>query len=221
VTYVAPIYDREQFADEEREMFDRVAARQTSLTYKDRPPDEAVGPYYGLLMHSPRIADLLSALAIFYRTRGETEGSFTHADREWIDIVLGTELGSNSVVFAHIPDAIAVGVRPAAIQAVRTGNEDRLTERERDLAEFIRAAIHGRMSADLFGRIESRLGTRGAVEYATCVTWLMLTTRTLQVLGFPDPTDEAVAELVQQAVDGTAEIPDPQTRIPPLAANSI
>jgi hypothetical protein len=221
VTYVAPIYDREQFKEAEREMFDRVAARQTSLTYKDRPANEAVGPYYGLLLHSPRIADLLSALAIFYRTRGETEGSFTHADREWIDIVLGTELGSNSVVLAHIPDAIAVGVRPEAIDAVRAGRDDDLTAAERELTEFIRATIHGRMSPELFGRIEQRLGTRGAVEYATCVTWLMLTTRNLQVLGFPDPTDETVAELVKQAVAGTAEIPDPQTRIPPLSANEI
>ena len=219
--FVEPIYDREQVADDEREMFDRVVARQNSLVWHDRPPEEAVGPYYGLLMHSPRIADLLSALAIFFRTRGETVGSFSHADREWVDIVLGKELGSNSVVRAHTPDAIAVGVRPEAIRAVWTGREDELTARERELAAFIRATIHGRVTPHQFASVEALLGRRGAVEYAACITWLVMTTRNLQALGFPDPTDHEVSDLVERAVAGTAEIPDPRQRVPALEATAI
>jgi hypothetical protein len=221
MTYVTPVYDRELVAEDEREMFDRVVARQNALTWKGRPSDETAGPYFGPLMQSPPVSDLLSALGIFYRTRGETNNSYAHADREWVDIVLGTELGSNAVVISHIPDAIAVGVRPEAIRAIRTGQEYELTDAERQLAEFIRAVIHGGVTEELFAGIVERFGTRGAVEYATCVTWLLLTTRTLQALGFGDPTDEQVAELVQQAIDGTAEIPNPRERIPPLDAAKI
>src|SRR5262249_746564 len=148
--------------------------------------------------------------------RGETDGSFAHADREWIDIVLGRELGSNSVVYAHTPDAIAVGVRPEAIRAVWEDREEELTDAERELAAFIRAVIHGRVTADQFAGIEQRLGTRGAVEYAACITWLVMTTRNLQALGFPDPADEEVSELIEQAVAGTAAIPNPRERIPAL-----
>lgn len=219
--YVTPIYDRDEIAPEEAAMFDRVLERQNVLSWVGRPPDEAVGPYFGLLLQSPRVADLLSALGMFYRSRGETRTSYAHADREWIDIVLGTELGSNAVVYSHIPDAVALGVRPEAIKAFREGRDDDLTEGERELADFIRMVISGTVTLEAYAGIEARFGMRGALEYTTCITWLLLTTRNLQAMGFGDPTDVQVADVVRQVVDGTAELPDPRKRVPPIEAADI
>lgn len=68
---------------DERAAYDRVVARQIAygyttetLGYVKRAPGAEAGPYFGALLRSPIIADHISELGAFYRTRGESLGSF-------------------------------------------------------------------------------------------------------------------------------------------------
>jgi 4-carboxymuconolactone decarboxylase len=219
---VEPVYDPSNLTSDEREMFDRVVVRQNELQYEGRKPEEAIGGYFGVLMQSPRVSDLLSALGMFMRSRGEVGTSFRHQDREWIDMVLGTELKNNGVVFSHTQDAVAVGVRPEAIKAVREGREEDLTADERQLADYIRAVARGEVSDEQFAGIVERFGTRGAVEYTVCITWLMLTFRNLQaLLGQGGPSDEQILEQIDRIIAGEIELPDPKARVSSLEVAAL
>jgi hypothetical protein len=207
--------DREAVRPEERAAYDRVVARQTAYRYGTTAGDRAQS-YFGALLNSPLIADHMSELGVVYRTRGESEDSYAHADREWVDMVLAHELGWNMVLYLHMPDAVAVGVRPEAIAALREGRNDDLTDDERELASYIRHFVHGTVAPDAYRRLEARIGVRGAVELTAFVGHLLMTIRVMQAIGIPANTDAEVDELLQGILDGTVEIPDPRARVPSL-----
>lgn len=200
--------------------YDSVVARQASYGYGTgqpgyeaaRDPDQMAGPYFGALLQSPLIAAHISDLGAIYRSRGEVPGGYSHADREWIDIVLGHELGLN--MWGHLADGMAVGVRPEAIIAVIEGSWDDLEPRERMLAEYIRAFAHGRVSAEQWATLVADLGLRGAVEWTAFIGHLTMTIRLIQAFiqntGEPD---EVVLERVREVVRGERELPDPRARI--------
>ena len=84
---------------------------------------------WGRCLNSPLFMDLISELGVVARTRGEHPDSYSHAEREWADMVLSEELQAWGVYYAHIWDAVAVGVRPQAIQALRQGRDEDLTRK--------------------------------------------------------------------------------------------
>src|SRR6202022_201477 len=90
-------------------------------------PIEHLQPYMGAMLNSPLIMNLVSELGVVLRTRGEQGNSFAHADREWVDMVLAEEFGCWGVYYGHMLDAVAVGVRPEAIKALREGRDEDLT----------------------------------------------------------------------------------------------
>jgi alkylhydroperoxidase/carboxymuconolactone decarboxylase family protein YurZ len=72
---------------------------------------------FGALLQPPPLAATLVRFGTGIR-QGQLRGTYTDAERELMDIVLAVELGDNAVLAVHIPDAVAVGVRPDAIAAV-------------------------------------------------------------------------------------------------------
>src|ERR1700679_4261001 len=82
---------REDVRDGEHVYFDRVIERQSGYGY-DRPKGTEAGPHFGALLQAPYVADALSELGVYYRTRGESEGSYSHAHREWTDMVIGNDM---------------------------------------------------------------------------------------------------------------------------------
>lgn len=222
--HTPPVPDRDAVRAEEREAYDRVHARQDAYDYaefvKSMPhPVDAwaagrIQPYFGALLNSPLIADHISELGVLYRTRGEYGDSYSHADREWIDMVISQEMGSNEVLYIHIFDAVAVGVRPEAIRALRRGDDDELTDAERQLAEYIRAVFGGTVTSEAYRGIEARFGVRGAVEFTAFVGHLMMTLRLIQAFGIPDRPDAHVDELIDGIIAGTIELPDSHARVP-------
>lgn len=204
---------RTDVAPEELEAYDRVIARQVGYGY-GRPTDEEAGPYFGALLQAPVIADHLSELGVYYRTRGEAPGSFTHTDREWTDMVIGNDL-SPMILWGHMLDAVASGVRPEAIQALHEGRDDDLTADERQLSDYVRHVIAGEVTAEEYDRLEARLGVRGAVDYSGWVAHLWLTARLITVFnpGADKAIEPAVEERLRAVLDGTAELP-PGPRVP-------
>lgn len=221
---------REDVREEERAAYDSVVARQTAYGYRDFVkrflhedvrrafPGDRVQPYFSALLNSPLVAAGMSDLGVVYRTRGEYEDGMSHADREWIDMVICDEVNCNWVLYVHAPDAAAVGVRPEAILAVVQGRDEDLTEDEKVKADFIRAVVRGTMTAELYRAVESQLGVRAAVEFTAFTGHLLKTMRLMQAWGIPDITKEQLQEFIQAIVDGRVELPDAKARVPDKAA---
>jgi alkylhydroperoxidase family enzyme len=228
MAYPPPQPDRSELRPEEVEPYDRLVARQEAYDYVpfvrtflhpevlEAFPGTRVQPYFGALLGSPLIADLISELGVVMRTRGAYADSHSQADREWVDIVLCQELGCNWVIYVHAPDAIAVGVRVEAIQALRAGRDDLLTAEEREKAEYIRAVIAGTVTEAQYAALEASVGTRGAVELTAFIGFLIMTIRLNQAYGVVDIGDEALDEWIQALADGRVALPDPRSRVPAL-----
>jgi alkylhydroperoxidase family enzyme len=227
--YPPPQPDRGALRPEEVEPYDRLVARQAAYDYVpfvktflhpevlEAFPGTKVQPYFGALLGSPLIADLISELGVVMRTRGEHADSHSQADREWVDMVLCQELGCNWVIYVHAPDAIAVGVRPAAIQALRAGRDDLLSADELEKAEYIRAVIGGTVTEAQYARLQAAVGSRGAVELTAFIGFLIMTIRLNQAFGVQDIGDEALDEWIRALADGKVALPDPRSRVPALA----
>lgn len=214
--------DRNSVRPDELKAYDRVVGRQTFYGYSKGTPGyerrkegEEAGPYFGVLLNAPLVADHLSELGVYYRTRGEYPNSFSHADREWVDVVLGEYLGFN--MWGHIVDAVAVGVRPEAIYAVLEHRDDDLTHDERMLAQYIRRLADGALEASDWTFVEKKFGTRGAVEFSAWIAHLITTIRLIQAFmtNHSDSNEELAARLRKFIANGE-ELPDPKARVPKM-----
>ncbi len=201
--------EREEVPEEEREDYDLVAGRTARLAYPDY---DLPARYFGALLTSPPMATRLVALGRFVR-EGEVRGSYSDAERELVDIVIAKDTGYNGILTVHVPDAIAVGVRFEAIDAIRSGEESALTPEERQIVDYSRAVMAGTVTDADYEAMVARLGERGALEFTGFVTFLLMTVRNWQAIGVPNPTDEEIDELIEGLRSGRAEIPDPAARI--------
>jgi hypothetical protein len=172
-----------------------------------------ISPYFGALLNSPQFAAGLGRLGTLVRTAGDREGTYSHLDREFVDQVLAPYLGTNVVMKTHVPDALAVGMRPEAIEALRAGRDEDLTEDEQLLATYIRQVVDGAVTDDVWNAMEARLGTRGLVEYSIFIALLQLIMRLYQAFGLPDPPNEEIDQLLEEFRAGKRELPDYRVRI--------
>jgi hypothetical protein len=212
--------DPDTVRSEERSAYDAVVDRQISYGYLEPQPGyeearsraTAAGPYFGPLLYSPQIAYHLSELGAFYRSRGELGDSFQHKDREWVDIVLGRELGFN--MWAHTADGLAVGVRPEAVIALYERRDDDLLPDERLLADYIKAFAHGTATEEMFQGIVEHFGSmRTAIEWIAFIGHLMLTLSLLRAFTEDRISDEEIIARVQAVVDGSQPLPDARARV--------
>jgi alkylhydroperoxidase/carboxymuconolactone decarboxylase family protein YurZ len=230
VSWTPQLPDRENVREDERAAYDRVVGQQTAYGYVDFVkrfhhkgvldafPGDRVQPYFAAMLNSPLISAGMSDLGVVYRTRGEFDDGMSHADREWIDMVICDELGNNWVLYVHAPDAAAVGVRAEAILALIDKRYDDLTSEEREKELFIRAVINGTMEEKQYKSMEQLVGVRGAVEIVCFTAHLIKTLRIMRAFGIPDVTHEELREWVQALVDGKVELPDHHARVPVAAA---
>jgi alkylhydroperoxidase family enzyme len=203
-----PPPSRDDVDDAEREAYDRVVER----TARVHGLESIQARYFGALLNAPPLGDVLVRFGKLMR-EGQLRGSYTDADRELVDIVLATDLGYNGILDVHVPDALAVGVRPEAIEAVRKRREHELTEEERQIVDYSRQVVNGTVTDESHAALVERLGRRGALEFTVFVGFLLMTVRLWQALGVPDPTDEEIDELFRGLLDGSIDVPSPEARI--------
>lgn len=196
---------RESVSPHDLADFDRVVDR-----FKG---EENITPYFGALLNSPPFCAALAALGTLVRKAGDQPNSYSHTDREFADQVLAVALKTNVVMKRHIPDALAVGIRPEAIEALRAGRDDDLTDGEGLLARYICQVASGTVSDECYAAMEKRLGVRGVVEYTIFIAFLVLIMRLYQAFGLPDPSDAEIAILLREYQDGTRDLPDYRLRI--------
>jgi hypothetical protein len=178
-------------------------------------PRHRVQPYMGAMLNSPEIMDHISELGVLYRNAGERGDGYAHADREWIDMVLGQELECWGVFYAHMLDGVSNGLRTQALRALRSGRDEELTPEELIKARHIRQVVRGTVTPESYAGIVELFGRRGAVEYTAFAGHLLMTIRLIQAFGAQDDfTAEMVDELITHIENGTVEIPDSKARIP-------
>jgi hypothetical protein len=198
---------RDKIPPEEREAYDQVVRRfRTMYGAGEAPPEEhfEVGVYFGALLNSPSMCAVASKLGAFFRGVGDRSGSYSHADREFVDQVLSADMKTNVVQSTHIPDSIRAGVRIGAIEALRYGREIDLNEDEKLLARYIRQTVTGTVDDETYRQIRQRLGDRGLVEYTGFILWLQWVMRMMQALNTGGPSDEEVDTLICRIKADTA-----------------
>jgi hypothetical protein len=203
-----PAPAREDVAETEREEYDRVVER----TQRIHGLDSIQARYFGALLNAPQLADVLVRFGRLVR-EGQLRGMYTDAERELVDMVLAKDFGYNGILDVHIRDAIAVGVRPEAIDAIRKEREGELTDDERQIVDHTRRVTTGTVTDESYAALVERLGRRGALEFTVFVGFLIMTVRLWQALGVPDPSDEEIDQLFRGLVDGTVDVPSPDARI--------
>jgi hypothetical protein len=191
---------REDVPEEERSLWDEVVRHYNADGDVDK-----VGDWVGALLWWPAYARNRVEQSSLVRTAGERDNTYSHADREFVDMVLAPYLRTTVVDGTHIGDAVATGIRPEAILALREGREEDLTDDERFLAEFIRQVVDGDLTDENWDRMEQRLGTRGAVEYTIFVTVLWATMRQMNAFGCPEPAWEESVGQIRDFVAGTRD----------------
>jgi hypothetical protein len=231
--------NRSAFEGEELAAYDRVVARQKGYDYDafaqivpeehraafvaaameaagdEADPQDKVQPYMGAMLNSPVVMDHVSELGAFLRRRGETGTSYSHADREWVDMVLSEELQCWGVYYGHLWDAAAQGIRPEALTALREGRDEDLTHEELAKAKYIRQVARGTVTSESYEKLVELVGRRGAMELTAFIGFLILTIRLIQAFGAMNDFPEAfVDDLISRIADGTVALPDSSARIP-------
>jgi hypothetical protein len=184
---------------EELAAYDAFVALRARQHDADPATFEVTG-YYGALAHSPLYARTQLTAAYALRSIGNREGSYAHADREWVDQVLSQSLNSFQVLAQHTRDAIGVGVRLDAIQALWEGRDGDLTDREQLLTTYIRQVATGTVDDDTWGHMR---------ELLTVVL------RMFQALDVPSELNslEDLLALLAEIRSGSVEVPDVVTAV--------
>lgn len=169
--------------------------------------------YYGRLMLSPDLGNRLSEVGAAVRKLGDRTDTYSHADREFVDQVLSADFKTNIVQSMHINDAVSTGVRIEAIEALRAGREDLLTDDERQLADFIRRVAGGQVDAPSWDKMEARMGARGVLDYTIFILFLQLTMRLMSAVGMPSPSDDEIDTLITELKAGQRDVDDYRKRI--------
>ncbi len=145
--------DRSQVPEHLREAYDRVAAlRQGAVS----------GPY-GVLLHSPELAERVAALGEYVRWNAAlsprlTETAILAAAREWdADLMWGS----------HVRLGREAGVPDATIEVIGSrGALAALEEDEATVVRYVRALLGGghRVPEDVFQDAVRRFGEQGVVD---------------------------------------------------------
>jgi 4-carboxymuconolactone decarboxylase len=143
---------REALSPDDQAIWDRV--------WKTR--GGTVGGPQSVLMHVPSLGSRIAESGDYLRFHG----LLAPADRELAMLATGREIEARYEWQAHEPIALKEGVRPEAIEVVRSqGSVDGLLPREQIIIEVIRSLFRQHRIPDaLFERARAELGTQQLVE---------------------------------------------------------
>jgi hypothetical protein len=204
-----PLPARERIEGSELPAYDGVIERQAKL-WAGAPTDS--NAYFGALLNSPPLAAAVVQLGAVFRT-GSLRGTYSDAERELVDVVLGVDLGYNTILKLHLPDMVAVGVRLEAIEAIRSGELHLCTPEERQIVDYTRQALNGKVTDAAYAEMVERFGERGALEFTVFVPFLQMTFRAWQAIGVPDVSDREIDELLADYRRGEGAIVDADARL--------
>jgi hypothetical protein len=203
---------RDQVPEDEQDAFDAALARVAKygeenpvavarLRVDGRPYAQG---YFEAWTHAPLIAESLSAFVNAVVAKEGLPGHLRGADQELTYFVIGFDSGYCPHHAGHTPNALAIGVRPEALEALADGHEERLDSAERAQVEFIRAVRDGAMTDRIWSGMVDRLGSeRGAIEFAAMVVGVVAIHRLMFSFGVPATSEAEWRQLMKDYADGT------------------
>ena len=146
-----------------------------------------LGGPFAVFLQAPDYGDLAQKLGAFCRYRTSVPPVLS----EFTILVLARFWRSQYEFWVHAPIAEKAGVKPATIEALRTGRTPRMTKEQRAIYDFV-AELHKRkrVSDKTYGRVHALFGDAGMVEFVGILGYYTLVAMTLNVFRMPVPKDE-------------------------------
>lgn len=159
--------DRDEVPAELVASYDRVAAFRNG----------AVSGPYGVLLHSPELAERAAALGQYVRWNSD----LTPAQRETAVITAARQLDARLMWGAHVRLAREAGVREAVIEAVgQRADLGDLTGEEAAIIRYVRELLHAnRVTNHAFEALRDVIGDRGMVDLTGLVGYYAIVGFTL------------------------------------------
>ena len=152
---IPAVTEREAVPEAERHVWDAIVASRGAVR----------GPF-GVLMHSPVVAERVAHLGTFIRF----ESSLEAPTRELAAMVTAHLLDCEYEAGSHERQAREAGVPDATLDAVRAKQFAPIAPEYRWVCEFARQLVlDHRVASDTFEAARERLGTRGLVELAATI----------------------------------------------------
>lgn len=152
---VPEITRRDQLAEADRGHFDAIVGPRGVLTMP-----------YRYLLHAPELASRMAHLMAY--TRFETRaGAFPEDIKELAICATAREMDCAFEWADHEQRAVAAGVRPEAVQAIKQGRApEGLSDAEAQVVRYIQALLRPphRIPDDVFDALRERLGDARLVE---------------------------------------------------------
>jgi 4-carboxymuconolactone decarboxylase len=166
VPRIDPLTPDDDLTPDARAVAERIVATRGEIS---RP--------FGLLLHSPALAERVAELGHLVRTASTLPG----ADRELVTLATGLATGCAFVWDSHVDAATAAGVPADTVETLRRDRAG-LPGRERTLVSFVDELCGtGTVSTATFEAARALLGDRGVVDLALTVGYYAMLARVMGV----------------------------------------
>jgi 4-carboxymuconolactone decarboxylase len=147
-----------------------------------------LGGPFAVFLQAPDYGDLAQKLGAFCRYRTSVPPALS----EFTILVLARFWRSQYEFLVHAPIAEKAGVKPATIEALRTGRTPRLTKEQRAIYDFI-AELHKtkRVGDKTYARVHALFGDAGMVVFVGILGYYTLVAMTLNVFRVPLPDGDS------------------------------
>jgi 4-carboxymuconolactone decarboxylase len=151
------------------------------------PRGRMIGPLRAVI-HSPELAERWSRLGEFLRYRTVLPRRLN----ELAIIVTGRRWGAQVEFHVHAAEAIAAGLDPALVEAIRLGQPPLIEdEAEQEIYDYARQIqVTGQVEEATYRAVERRWGVRGVVELTAVIGYYTMVSITLNAHGIPLPEGE-------------------------------
>ena len=168
---------------------DKLSPKQRALLadiQKSRGKNVLGGPF-AVFLQSPDYGDLAQKLGAFCRYNTSIPPHLS----EFIILILGRFWRSQYEFWIHAPIAQKAGVKPATVDALRTGRAPKLSKEQRAIYDFIAELQRTkRVSDKTYARVHAMFGDAGMVEFVGILGYYTLVAMTLNVFRVPLPDGE-------------------------------
>jgi hypothetical protein len=195
---------RDKLSDEDRVVHDALVARLNEYYGAARVD---VNIYAKALLNSPPLATAIFDLAWTMVAAGKRGDGFSDHEREYVNMVLSFDAGHYELVVHHLQYGgfERAGVRPDAVAALWEGRADDLLPNERQLVDYVRAVVSGRVTNDVFEAIVTRFGQRGAIEYTIAIGFLLMAMTLMRAFDVPSASREELKHEIDRLHKGPPE----------------
>ncbi|MEV4628191.1 carboxymuconolactone decarboxylase family protein [Micromonospora sp. NPDC049523] len=176
------------------------------------PRGRLVGPLR-VALHRPELADAWQTFGRLLRF----ETSLPHHLNELAILVTARRWNAQVEWHIHAPAAIAAGLDPDVVEAIRIGRPPEFTDPDcADVYEFARQLQQtGDVPDELYAALSQRWGSVGMVDLSTVIGYYTLVSMTLNVHEVPLPDDAAPPlPALASAVDGLTTLPSGHRPMP-------